>query len=222
MFDIPPDIVAALTGLISGLLLSIPVGPVNLTIINEAARRGLFWALLIGWGATLMELIYCTLAFTGFASVFNGRIIKAVMELTSFVFMLYLGIRFLKARTIESKSIVGTKLTGKLHPHSGFMIGFVQVLANPGVFLFWIILAANFISREWVPATWPGKLSCIAGVAVGISSWFTGLAYAVSRRHKKLTDQTLLLMEQGSGVILLILAVIHGGRIVLELARHKL
>ena len=33
-------LIAGLTGFLSGLLLSIPVGPINLTIMNEGARRG--------------------------------------------------------------------------------------------------------------------------------------------------------------------------------------
>ena len=44
MFHLPPIALATLTGFISGLLLSIPVGPVNLTIMNEGARRGFKWA----------------------------------------------------------------------------------------------------------------------------------------------------------------------------------
>jgi len=42
MLELPPILIAGLTGFISGLLLSIPVGPVNLTIMNEGARRGFF------------------------------------------------------------------------------------------------------------------------------------------------------------------------------------
>ena len=45
------------TGFVGGLLQSIPVGPVNLSIMNEGARRGLVWGLLIGLGATVMETI---------------------------------------------------------------------------------------------------------------------------------------------------------------------
>ena len=41
MLDDHPILLAALTGFISGLLISIPVGPVNLTIIHEGARRAL-------------------------------------------------------------------------------------------------------------------------------------------------------------------------------------
>ncbi|HEX4645361.1 MAG TPA: hypothetical protein VH598_07105 [Verrucomicrobiae bacterium] len=54
-----PILISALTGFFSGLLLSIPVGPVNLTIINEGARQGFKWGALIGLGASIMEVIYC-------------------------------------------------------------------------------------------------------------------------------------------------------------------
>src|SRR5580704_15123347 len=81
MFDQHPLILAAFTGLISGFLLSVPVGPVNVTIINEGARSGFRWGLLIGAGATVMELIYCALAFTGFASFFDGKGVRAALEL---------------------------------------------------------------------------------------------------------------------------------------------
>ena len=43
MPELPSILIAGLTGLISGVLLSIPVGPVNLTILNEGARRGFKW-----------------------------------------------------------------------------------------------------------------------------------------------------------------------------------
>jgi len=42
--------------------------PVNLTIINEGARSGRKWAMLITLGATTMEVTYCFIAFTGLAS----------------------------------------------------------------------------------------------------------------------------------------------------------
>src|SRR5260370_17622838 len=97
MLEMHPILLAALTGFLSGLLLSVPVGPVNLTIMNEGARRGFYWAMMIGLGATTMEVIYCFIAFTGFASFFSKGLIKAAMELFSFVFMLFLGPNFLLA-----------------------------------------------------------------------------------------------------------------------------
>jgi threonine/homoserine/homoserine lactone efflux protein len=230
MDDLPPIVVAALTGLISGLLLSIPVGPINLTIINEGARRGFKWAALIGLGATTMEVIYCFIAFTGFASFFSHGYVKAGMELFSFVFLLFLGIKFLMAKSAEAPPVrlgaaanrIEARIGERLHPHSAFMTGLVRVMGNLGVLVFWIILAANFISREWVTPDWPGKLACVGGVAIGTGSWFVGLSWGVALGHGKFSSKTLLKMEHFSGISLLVIALIHGGRIIWEMGHHRL
>jgi len=224
-----PILVAGLTGFLSGLLLSIPVGPVNLTILNEGARRGFKWAVMIGLGATAMEVVYCFIAFTGFASFFTRGYVKAAMELFSFVFMLFLGVKFLLARSVQAPPVplgaaanrIEARLGERLHPHSAFMVGWVRVMGNLGVLVFWIILAANFISREWVGADWPGKLACVAGVALGVGLWFVGLSWVVSLGHGRISERTLLRMEHLSGAGLLALALIHGAIIMREMAlRH--
>lgn len=222
MFEPPQLAVAALTGFVSGLLLSIPVGPINLTIINEGARRGFGWAALIGLGASSMEVIYCAIAFTGFSSLFDSRLVKAGMEVFSFVFMLFLGTKFLLAKALLPAPKIEERIEERLHPHSAFMTGFVRTMGNPGVLLFWIVLAANFMSRGWVEPNSAGKLACVGGVAAGTSVWFLGLSWAVSLGHKKLSEQTLLRMEHVSGVGLLVLALVHGGHIAWQLARHKM
>jgi len=229
MAELPPIMLAGLTGFISGLLLSIPVGPVNLTIMNEGARRGFFWAMLIGVGATVMEVIYCFIAFTGFSSFFSRGYIKAAMELFSFVFMLFLGIKFLVAKSVGSPvhlsdvaDKIEERIEDKLRPHSAFMTGLVRVMGNLGVLVFWIILAANFISREWVTPDWPGKLSCVAGVALGTGTWFIGLSWIVSLGHGKFSEKSLLRMERLSGLGLLALGLMHGGRIIWQMAHHRI
>jgi threonine/homoserine/homoserine lactone efflux protein len=227
MIELYPILVAGLTGLISGLLLTIPVGPVNLTIMNEGARRGLNWALLISLGATVMEVIYCFIAFTSFATFFTGDYVKQGMELLSFLLMIYFGIKFLRAKSATAPIEMGAaahrieeRIVERLHPHSAFMIGFVRVMANLGVLVFWVFLASNFISRGWVRPDWPGKLACVAGVATGTGLWFVALSYGASRGHGRLSEKTLLRMEHGSGIGLLILALIHGVYIIIEMKNH--
>jgi threonine/homoserine/homoserine lactone efflux protein len=229
MESIHPIALAALTGFISGLLLSIPVGPINLTIMNEGARRGFKWAVMIGLGATVMEVIYCFVAFTSFATFFSRGYVKAAMELFSFVFMLFLGLKFLLARSIvtpvhltAATDRIEMRIEEKLHPHSAFMTGFVRVLGNLGVLVFWIILAANFISREWVKPHWADKLACVGGVAVGTGAWFVGLSWVVSLGHGKFSERTLLRIERASGIGLLALALLHGASIIWQMAQHRL
>src|SRR5208283_4328325 len=133
MPELPTILIAGLTGFISGLLLSIPVGPINLTILNEGARRGFKWAALIGLGATVMEVIYCFIAFTGFASLFTLGYVKPAMQLFGFLFMSFIGVKFLLARSVPARpaplgAVTGrieARLEQRLHPHSAFMTGLV-------------------------------------------------------------------------------------------------
>ncbi len=229
MDGLSPIPLAALTGFISGLLLSVPVGPVNLTIINEGARRGFKWAILISLGALTMEVTYCFIAFTGFSSFFTGRYVKAGMELFTFVFMLYLGVRFLLAKSVHTPVRMGARaqrieerIEEKLHPHSAFMTGFVRVMGNLGVLVWWIVFAANFISRDWVKPDWPGKLACVGGVGLGTGLWFVVLSFSASRGHGRFSEKTLLRMEHFSGIGLLVLALLHGCRIIWQMVHHQL
>jgi len=228
MDHLSPILLAGLTGFLSGVLLSIPVGPINLTILNEGARRGFGWAVLIGLGATTMEVAYCFVAFTGFASFFTRGYVKAAMELFSFVFLLFLGIKFLLAKSVHAPVRLGaaadrfeTRIGERLQPHSAFMTGLVRVMGNVGVLVFWIILAANFISREWVSPDWPGKLACVAGVALGTGMWFIGLSWIVSLGHGKFSEQRLLSMEHLSGAVLLLLAFVHGVTIIWQMRKAQ-
>jgi threonine/homoserine/homoserine lactone efflux protein len=229
MPELSPILLAGLTGFISGLLLCIPVGPINLTIINEGARRGFRWAAMIGLGASAMEVIYCAIAFTGFSSFFGNKYIKAAMEVFSFVFMLYLGIKFLMAKTVSAPIHISRaadkledRIEEKFHPHSAFLTGLVRVMGNPGVLLFWIFLAVYFMSRDWVQPDWESKLACIGGVAVSTTLWFVGLSWIMSLGHGKFSEKTLLRMEHFSGLGLLGLGLIHGANIAWQLAKHKM
>ena len=226
MSQFEPILFAGVVGFFSGFLISIPVGPVNLTIANEGAQRGFLYAALISLGAVSMEVVYCLIAFTGFATFFEKGIIKAAMELVSFVFLVFLGFKFLIARTVEAPTHltrvtdrIEARIEARLDPHSAFMIGFVQVMANPGVLLFWIVLAANFMSRGWVGPSLLDRLGCVAGVTLGVGTWFIGLSWVAALGRARMSDRTLLIMERCSGVALLIVAAWHGVRLILSLAK---
>lgn len=220
MPEIPHIFIPLVTGFLAGFVASFVPGPINVAIINQGARQGFKWALMIGLGSTVMEVIYCGIAFAGFSALFTQRLIKAVLEVVSFLLILYLGLKYLRAKAIEDHNPAADRIEQKLHPHSAFAIGFVQVLGNPGVLLMWIALTASFMAHEWVEPNWTEKLVCLAGVAVGALFWFVGLSYAISRKHRTFSRETLLWMEHLSGVLLLVIAVILGGRIVLLLSVH--
>ena len=224
MPELPAILLAALTGFVSGLLLSMPVGPVNLTIINEGARRGFKWACAHRprRGNDGCDLLHdCVHRL--FVVLRQIRMVKASMEVFTFVFMLFLGIKFLSAKTVIAPTQFGAtasrieqRIDEKLHPHSAFMTGFVRVMGNLGVLLFWIVAAAYFMSHEawftsyeWVEDTIAAKAAFITGVALGANLWFCALSYGVSRGRGRFSEQTLLRMERFSGLCLLVTGIIR-------------
>jgi threonine/homoserine/homoserine lactone efflux protein len=216
---------AALAGLACALIFSsIPVGPVNLTILNEGAQRGFRWAFMIGLGAATMDCTYCAISFTGFSSFFDIKLVRATMQVGSFLFLLYLGFKFLTAQTVKvptkldhASERIEARLEQKLHPHSAFMTGFVRVMGNLGVPLIWIVLTANLMSHEWVANKMGAKVACVAGVASGTVIWFIILSYGVSRSHGRISEQTLLRLQHLSGICLILAGVFDGFRIIWHL-----
>jgi threonine/homoserine/homoserine lactone efflux protein len=222
-------LLAGLAGFVCGLIFSsIPFGPVNLTILNEGAQRGFLWAVLIGLGASAMETIYCAFSFTGFSSLLDHGVVQAFLQVFSFVFILFIGFKFLLAKTIHmpnkleaASEKLETRIERKFHPHSAFMTGFVRVLGNLGVLLFWIVLAANLMTREWVDGdSFAAKAACVGGVALGTNTWFLSLSFGVSRGHGRFSEKTLLRLQHFSGICLIIFGLLQGTHIAWQLARH--
>lgn len=212
---------AGIAGLISGFVVSIPVGPINITIINEGARRGFFWAFMIGLGAMVMDLVYCAIAFAGFSGLFASEFMKATMELLSFVFLIYLGVKYMVTASLPSTTPTVEAVEHKLHPHTAFWIGFVRVLGNPAVLLFWITVSATFISHEWINDTLLSKGVCVFGTFIGGLLWFILLSFLVAQGHGKFSTKALVRMAHISGAILLAAGIVIGFRLIKMLARHQ-
>jgi threonine/homoserine/homoserine lactone efflux protein len=211
---------SALTGLISGFVVSMPLGPINVTVINDAAHRGFWHAWVVGLGAVTMDLVYCAIALAGLSGLFASAWVKAVMELISFLLLGYLGWRYWHARDVPTTSVGADLMERRFHPHAAFLIGLVRVLGNPGILILWISVTAMLFSHQWIVPTLAGKAMCLAGVAVGGSTWFFALSYGVSRGHGRFSTRTLLRLSHVSGACLLAGALLIAFRIVRLLAHH--
>ena len=213
-------ITAWLTGFFSGFLVSIPIGPINVTIINEGVQRGFLRAWVVGLGAMSMDMVYCGIGLAGSSSLFDTRLLRATMELVSFLLVLYLGLKYLRAVSLQATSKSAERIEHRLQPHTAYMTGLVRVLGNPGALLLWITLSTIFISHEWVAPNWASRSLCILGVGLGVSSWVTLLSYGASRGHRRISTSTLLRLSRISGACLLTISLVIAVRLVRLLAHH--
>jgi len=237
MADTHPILVAAFAGFFCAVCFSCLPGPINLTILNEGACRGFKWAIFIGLGATVMDVIYCSISFTGISQIIDHGFAQTLMRVMGFVFLLFLGFKFIFSNTLPhhtsrlDKAIekLEVRIEQKVHPHSAFATGFVRVAANLGVLGAWVALAATLLStkaffstQEWVDDTVSAKIACVTGVFAGTFLWFSFWSFLVSRGHGKFSEKSLLRLQRFSGLCLLVTAVYEGVRIAWHLSKHNI
>jgi threonine/homoserine/homoserine lactone efflux protein len=221
MISLTDMLTAGGLGLLAGFITSALGGPINVTVVNESATRGFRRAFIMAIGAVLMETIYCAVAFAGFAKLFEIQFVRAAMELFSFLLVLWLAIKYLRAGHIPGEEKVEEFVEQKLHPHTAFWTGFVRVLGNPGVLLLWIGITGSLLAHGAMEASWTSKGCFCLGVAGSGLVWFGGVSWGVSRGHSQLSSLALRRLSQASGILLLITAAIIAGRIVMLLAKLR-
>jgi L-lysine exporter family protein LysE/ArgO len=217
-------ITPGVAGLISGYLVSIPVGPVNITVMNEALTRGFLRPFLIGIGAVTAEAIYCGLALAGFQSVLTMPTVHAVMVLTSFLVVTILGFKYLLMQKQFGDTTalrVEHELEKKLHLHRGYWLGFAMTFGNPCILLVWGMLAAVLFEHGWVRAGF-SQLVMVAGMMSGGTLWFLTLSWATSRGHHRVSPRTLHVLTRLSGAFLLVAGVLLGAKLVQAMAASDL
>ena len=210
-------ITPVLAGLVSGFLVSIPVGPVNVTVMSEALTRGFLRPFLIGVGAVTAEAVYCGLALAGFQSVLALPTVRTVMALVSFLVVTVLGLKYLltQDRFGDSTSLlVEQELEEKLHLHRGYWLGFGMTLGNPFILLVWGMLAAVLFAHGWVRSGGFSQLALVGGMIGGGTLWFLTLSWVTSRGHQRVSPRALRLLTRVSGGFLLAAGCLLGAKFV--------
>jgi L-lysine exporter family protein LysE/ArgO len=212
-------------GLVGGFLMSIPVGPVNITVINEALNRGFLRPFLIGVGAVTAEAIYCLLALTGFQTVIDLPYVRSTTVLISFLVVTLLGFRYLMARAEfadRTSLLVEYELEEKLHLHRGYLVGLGMTLGNPFILLVWGTLAAFLYEHDLVRSGVLNVLAFAGGMAGGGTLWFFLLAQLTSRKHRNISPRALRILTRVSGAGLLAVGALLGAKLVQAMAGAEL
>jgi threonine/homoserine/homoserine lactone efflux protein len=199
---------ALAAGLVCGFVVSIPVGPVNLSVVNQALHRGFSRAFLVGLGAACAETIYATALLAGHSSILDKPLVRDALRLAAAVVIAIVAIRslLLKPKPLEASEATAEKVDERWHHPRAFLLGFLLTLSNLMLVVLWATLSAVLFAREWVQPAAADRAACSTGVLLGCSLWFFLLAWFVSRAHRRVSPWTLMLLTRASGVILLIFA----------------
>jgi len=205
-----------LAGIVCGLVVSVPVGPVNLTVINQALRRGFGAAFLMGLGAVCADSIYASLVLWGHSSILQTPRLCGIPRQTIILgvriaavgVIAVLGIRYLlfSGERLDASEAAANKLDDRWHHPRSFFLGFALTITNFMLVVVWATLITVAFAHEWVTPRLASRFLCITGVLVGGSAWFFLVSFFVSRAHRRVKSKTLTLLVRGCGVLFLCFA----------------
>ena len=207
---------ALLAGLVCGFVVSVPVGPVNLTVINRALQNGFQRAFLVGLGAATAETIYAAVLLAGHTTILELPAVRDALRVVAVVVIAGVGLRALlfKEEKFEARdSAKAEKVDERWHHPRAFMLGFILTISNLMLVVLWATLAALLFARDWVQPPLASRATCTTGVFLGCVSWFLLLAFFVSRAHRRVKPKTLTILVRGCGVVFLLFAALLAWRL---------
>lgn len=191
------------TGLLIGALISAPMGPIGMLVIQRTLNKGRASAFFTGIGASLSDFIYCLLTGLGLSFVTdfiesNQTVLQLVGSLVLLIYGAYL------FRSNPSRKL--TRPTEVPNTYwKDFVTGFLFTVSNPLILFFIIGLFArfNFLDTNHRFYHYIVGYLCIIAGAIG---WWFVVTFSVNKVRAHFNVRSLWLVNRIIAVILLIMA----------------
>lgn len=158
-----------LHGIMLGIAVAAPLGPVNVAVIRTGLRAGFWPAWRVGIGAATVDAVYCTLAYLGLAPILMRLPgFRPILWLVGGVFLIYLGLDVLRTDAAVEVEVATVDDVGR-----PYLTGIAITLLNPMTIIAWAAIAAPFFAAGLERAA---VIGFIAGISTGVIIWFAGLS----------------------------------------------
>lgn len=167
-----------LYGILIGILVSAPMGPIGILCIRRTLHRGRRDGFYTGIGAILSDLFYATVTYLGIGLVMNFiDSNEAWLQLLGSVVMFLFGIYLYRTAPTF-------KVDDKDNNYSVWhtvLSSFGLTLSNPFIIFFFIALYSRFNFVTDVPGRMlVGYTSGMLGIALGAIGWWSLITYLFS------------------------------------------
>lgn len=196
------EIELLLRGILLGLAVAAPVGPIGVLCIQRSMAAG-FWAGFSGGiGAALADAVYALLAAAGFAAlaaVTDGAA-GQWLRWGGAAFMAWLGWRTLTAPAAVRAADTG----GTGRPWRLFAATFALTMSNPATVLSFVALFAGLGLAEDASAA--AVSAVVGGVFLGSLLWWAILAGGVSALRQRMNERWKTWINRVAGGVLIAFA----------------
>ena len=195
-----------ITGMIIGVLVSAPTGPLGILCIQRTLHKGRLNGIVTGLGATTSDLVYAVLV--GFSMNFVIDFVEQyrfVIKIVGSIILFFFGYKIFTKET--EKSIDDEKIgTTNRNLLSTYTSAFGLCFSNPIIIFLFIALFArfNFFSSK---SDVSQVLLALSSIFVGALSWWVTLTMIVGSLRKKFKKRGLRILNFITGGVLIVLSI---------------
>lgn len=192
-------------GILIGLLVSIPLGPIGVLVIQRTVNKSRMAGLLSGMGAALSDTVYAIIAGFSLTFVIDFiRVHEMLFQVIGAVVVLALGIHIFFTNPV--KDIRRNRLRGNTH-FQDIISSFLVTFSNPlTVFVFLAVFTSSGVA---VSLEQPyHSFFVILGIFLGAFLWWFSLSGIVSLFRHKINLRILWWINKTAGAIIILFVLV--------------
>lgn len=194
-----------LQGILIGILVSAPMGPIGMLCIQRTLNKGRWHGFVTGLGAALSDVIYAALTATGMGFVINFvEANQTPLQLVGSLVIGVFGYYIFRSNPVRSLKKRNEK---KLSYTQDFITAFILTFSNILIVLLYIGLFARFGFIQPDHPFWM-LLIGLGCVGFGAIAWWFGITYIIAKLRKWFNIRGIWLLNRVVGSVIIVLSVV--------------
>lgn len=183
-----------LQGFLLGLGAAVPIGPINILIMNQALKNYKN-SVAIGLGAMSADITYVFVIFLGLLAFVSDKFFMQSLGVLGTIFLFVMTYVIFKNRNsnlvVKEKSIKANKT------YKFYLGGFFLTMLNPYTIGFWLSVSSYSLNKSL------NHVMTFAGLIFAILLWITLMPFFVHKSRHKISSKVAYYINLTSAVILL-------------------
>ena len=199
------DIIYLFKGMLVGLMVSVPLGPMGVLIIQKTLHKGALAGFIAGMGAASADFFYALVAAFGLGFVINTvQAHELLLQIIGGIFLIVIGLKIYFDNPIRQIRQRRSGRESKKGLIGDYLSLFFLTVSNPiTVVVFMAVFAGMSVFGD--SSSLVGELLVVIGVLLGGAVWWYVLSTLVNIFRKKFRLRVLATINRVSGMIIAIL-----------------